>query len=86
MTTQQPIDPTPGLPAPIARMRTGLVRDEILMLIVRLRENGGLPEGVKPDENWETNPAVGWYLKSTQCAQLDFNPELSLVEDVEIIE
>ena len=86
MTTQQQTDPTPGLPAPIARMRTGLVRDEILMLIVRLRENGGLPEGVKPDENWASNPAVGWYLISNQCAQGDFNPALSLVEDVEVIE
>ena len=86
MTTQQQTDQTPGLPVPIARMRTGLVRDEILMLIVRLRENGGLPEGVKPDENWASNPAVGWYLISTQCAQGDFNPTLSLVEDVEVIE
>jgi len=52
-----------GLPAPIARLRTGLARDEILSLIVESRENGGLPENVKPDKNWGRNRAVGWYLK-----------------------
>ena len=84
MTTQQQTNHIPGLPAPIARMRTGLVKDEILMLIVRLRENGGLPNGVKPDESWVNTPAVGWYLRSTQCPLEDFYP--SIMEGIELDE
>jgi hypothetical protein len=56
------------------------------MLIVRLRENGGLPKGVKPDEDWGNHPAMGWYLRSTQCAEETFHPELSLVECIEVID
>ena len=54
---------TPGSSVPIARMRTGLAKDEILSLIVDIRENGGLPEGIKPDESWGRNQMVGWYIK-----------------------
>ena len=85
MTTQQPTDPTPGLPAPIARMRTGSASDEILALIIGLRENGGLPEGVKPDGDWGSNSAVGWYLKDKGCLESS-NLVLNLGEELEHFE
>lgn len=63
---QAPTDQTRGSLAPIARMRTGSASEEILTLIVDLRENGGLPKNVEPDENWGNNSAVGWYLKNKE--------------------
>lgn len=79
---QAPTGHTPGSLVPIARMRTGSASDEILTLIVDLRENGGLPKGVKPDEDWGNNSAVGWYLKDEGCLE-SLSLALNLAEESE---